>query len=155
MLKLLFIKQTRLIIVSAMAMLTVVFSVTAEPFNAYPGKYKSKLLNVEAANVVYLSVDVWPGYPRNFRISLPNIAVPVNHPEAPACQIELVQKALDFTNEFMTEATYIEVRNIKMENTGEEDAVSNIYTNQGSLAAKLTKEGLARPASVDVFKPWC
>jgi len=155
MLKTIFNKQSRLIVVSAITMLGVVFSVTAEPFNAYPGKYKSKLVSVETANIVYLSVDVWPGYPRNFRISLPNVAVPVNHPEAPACQIELVQKALDFTNEFMTNAKTIEVRDIKMESTGEEDGVTNIYTNKGSLASKLLKEGLARPVSVDVTKPWC
>lgn len=155
MLKTIFNKQSRLILVSAITMLGVVFSVTAEPYNAYPGKYKSTLISVEAANIVYLSVDVWAGYPRNFRITLPNIAVPVNHPKAPVCQIELIQKALDFTNEFMANAQSIEVKDLKMENTGEEDAVTNVYTDQGSLASELTKEGLARPASVDVTKPWC
>jgi len=155
MLKLIVNKQTQLALVSAITLLCVAFSVTAEPFNAYPGKYKSKLISVEAANVVRLSVDVWPGYPKSLRITLPDIAIPVNYPEAPACQIELVKKALDFTNEFMAQANGIEVRDIKMENTGEEDAVTNIYTNQGSLASKLTEKGLARPASVEVSKPWC
>lgn len=155
MLKLLLNKPTRLMLASAIASFALVFSVTAEPFNAYPGKYKSHLINVEAANIVYLSVDVWAGYPRNMRITLPNIAVPVNHPKAPACQIELVQKALDFTNKFMVDAKHIELRDIRMESTDQEDAVSNIYTDKGSLASKLTEKGLARPASVKVTKPWC
>lgn len=155
MLKLMFNKKNQLVLVSAIAMLGVVSSVAAELFNAYPGKFKSTLISVEAANIVNLSVDVWPGYPRNLRITLPNIAVPVNHSEAPDCQIALVQQALDFTNEFMTEAKDIEVRNIKMENTGQEEAVTNIYTNQGSLASKLTEKGLARPASAEITKPWC
>jgi hypothetical protein len=155
MLKLIFNKKIRMSLISAITMFGVVFSVTAEPFNAYPGKYKATLVSVEAANIVYLSVDVWAGYPRNLRITLPNIAVPVDHPDAPACQAELVQKAVDFTNEFMTKAQFIEVKDLRMESTDQEDAITNIYTDQGSLASKLKEKGLARPASVEVTKPWC
>jgi len=154
MLKLIFNKQAQLGLISAITLLGMV-SATAEPFNAYPGKYKSTLISVEAANIMQLSVDVWPGYPKSLRITLPGIAVPVNQSKAPACQIKLVQEALDFTNKFMSEAKTIEVRDIKMENTGEVDAVANVYTNRGSLASELTKKGLARPASVDVSEPWC
>ena len=155
MFKLLFNKQAWLSTCATVVMLSVALSVAAKPFNAFPGKMKSKLVSVEAANVINVSVAVWPGYPRNFRITLPNLAIPENHPKAPACQIELIQKGLDFTNEFLKDAKNIEVRDIMMENTASPDALSNIYTDKGSLAAKLIAKGLARPASVKPTKPWC
>lgn len=148
-------KKTKLSMVSAVVILGSAFSVSAELFNAYPGKYKSTLTNVEAANVVQLYIDVWAGYPRSLRVTLPGIAVPTDHPDAPACQQVLVQKALDFTKEFMADAKSIETRDLHMESSGDVDAQSHIYTDKGSLASKLTAEGLARPSSVDVLKPWC
>ena len=155
MFKLLWNKNVQLSLFSAISMLSVTFIVSAAPFNAFPGNLKAKLVNVEAANVVTVSVDVWPGYPRNFRVTLPNLMLPENDPQAPACQIELIQKGLDFTNEFLTKAKNLKVKDIMMENTAETNALSNVYTNNGSLGAKLIAEGLARPASVKSTKPWC
>jgi len=155
MLKFKFNKQARLSLWSIIILIAIAFSATAQVYNAFPGKYNATLVNVESANVVILSADVYPGYPRNIRVTLPEIAVPVVHSKAPACQIELVQKALDFTVKFMSEAKKIEVRDIKMQSTDQEDAVTHIYTEQGSLARKLKSEGLARPSSVKTDEPWC
>ncbi len=149
------IKKSQSVFFFGVVVLVSAFSVMAESSNAFPGKYKAKLIDVEAANVVNLYVDVWSGYPRSFRISLPGIAIPVATPKAPACQIEMVQKAEDLTRDFMSEAEFIEVRNIKMENTGGQDATSDVYTDKGSLISKLKSEGLARPASTKPTKPWC
>ena len=46
------------------------------------------------------------------------------------------------------------LNNIRMENTAGQDATSEIYTNKGSLSAKLKAEGVARPVSIEPTKPW-
>ena len=129
--------------------------VQAVPHVAFPGKYKATLMGIEAANIVTVYADVASGYPRSFRVTIPGIAIPLNFPKAPACHTELVQRALSFTNEFLAKAQYLEVRDIKMENTGKEDAITNIYTNKGTLGSALKSEGLARPSSTKLDKPWC
>lgn len=140
---------------TAFIVLGISFSVNAVPSKAYPGKFKSKVTNVEAANIVSLLANVWTGYPRVFRITLPGISVPVSSPNAPACQNDMAQKALEITNNFLKDAEYIEVRDIYMENTGVQDGLSNIFTNKGNLVDKLKAEGLARPESVKATTPWC
>ena len=77
---------------SGITILAATFSVMAASSNAFPGKYKATLIDIEAANVINLYIDVWAGYPRSFRISLPGIAIPVVTPKAPSCQLEMVQK---------------------------------------------------------------
>ncbi|VAW57656.1 hypothetical protein MNBD_GAMMA07-799, partial [hydrothermal vent metagenome] len=146
MLKTIFNKKSQMTL-SAIILFGMAFSAMAAVQVAYSGKYRAYILNVESANVINISVDVWAGFPRSFRVTLPNIAIPINHPEAPACQQELVQKALDFTSKFLKDAKKIEVRDITLENTGESDTKINIYTNKGSLADKLKAAGLARPIS--------
>lgn len=143
----------------SLVLVTIIFGLTfvasGKPFNAYPGSYKVKLIKVEAANIVHIIADVWAGFPRAFRVTLPDIEVPVDYPKAPACHTELVQKALQFTKDFMTNAKYIKVDGIYMENTGQQDAQTKIYTDKGSLGDALSKEGLARPDTTDAKKPWC
>lgn len=148
-------KKTQLSYFSGVVMLASAFSATGEASNTFPGKYKAKLINVEAANIINLHVDVWSGYPRSFRISLPGISIPVAVLKAPACQLVMVKKAESITNKFITEAMFIEVKNIMMENTGGLDAISDVYTDKGSLSTKLKSEGLARPSSTKSSKPWC
>jgi len=140
---------------AVMFLLSSMFPAVAGSYLAYEGKFNAYVLSVEAANVINVSVDVWAGFPRTFRVTLPNTAVPINHPKAPACQLELVQKALDFTNDFLKNAKKVEVRNIKLKKSSDTDIELNIYTEKGSLAQKLKAAGLARPVSVDKLKPWC
>ena len=153
MFKLIWNKKHQISLVFVVAILSA--NVTAISFNAYPGQFKAKLINVEAANIINVSVDVWSGYPRNFRVTLPNIVLPENNNKAPACQIALIQKGIDFANNFLTDATDLKVKNLMMENTAEMDALSNIYTDKENLSDELVAEGLARPASVESTKPWC
>jgi len=143
-------------VVTAILLTIMVTSVAhAKPHVAFPGKYKATLTGVEAANIVSVYAEVASGYPRSFRVTIPGIVVPVDYPKAPICHTELIQKALDFTNEFLANSKYIEIRDIKMENTGKEDAITNIYTNEGTLGSALKSEGLARPANTKSDEPWC
>jgi hypothetical protein len=139
------------------AILTLLVSISANAklFNAYPGKYDATLMQIEAANVIDLYVEVWSGYPRDLRITLPGIEVPKDEPKAPECQSKLVQQAMDFTREFISNAKHIKVIDIRMENTADQDAVSEIGTEKGSLGAALLRKGLARPISSKNNKPWC
>lgn len=120
-----------------------------------PGKFKTMLVSVEAANIINLYLDITPGFPEVYRVTLPGIAVPTNQPDVPACQLDLAQKALDFTNDFLKSGKYIEIRKIKLNNIHDSNAKINIYTDKGSLGSKLKNKGLARPDTVDEEKPWC
>lgn len=153
MLNIIFNKKTQLKLFAIIFSMASFTSMAA--YNAFPGKYKATLSNIESANIVTLNVDVWAGFPRPIRVTLPGVAVPIAHPKAPACQLKLVQKALNQTREFFKDAKYIEVRDINMKSTNDMDAVNDIYTNKGSLLSKLKSKGLTRPASVDELKPWC
>ncbi len=141
-----------LLILISMSLSQNVFS---DSFNAYPGKYKATLSEVEAANIIHLSVEVWTGYPKQFRITLADIAVPVASSETPLCQNVLVQTGFELTRDFMDSAKQIEVNDIHMENTGKVDAISGIKTEKGQLANALLKRGLARSIKVNAEVPWC
>ena len=154
MLKILLNKKNQ-VKIATMLFFSSVIPAIAGGYLAYEGKFNAYVLNVEAANVINISVDVWSGFPRTFRVTLPNTAVPINHPKAPACQAELVQKAVDFTTDFLKESKKIEVRDIKLSGSSDTDVELNIYTEKGNLAQKLKAAGLARPASIDKLKPWC
>ena len=148
-------KKAGLSLVSGAIMFLAAFSVDAGSAVAFPGKYKAKLVSIDAANVISLYVDVWAGYPRSFKVSLPGVAIPVVTLKTPVCQVALLKKAEALTNEFINDAEFIEVKDIRMENTAGQDATSEIYTNKGSLSAKLKAEGVARPVSIEPTKPWC
>ncbi len=135
--------------------LSVAMTANAIPTKSYPGKFKSTVANIEAANIIHVNSAVWPGYPRLFRITLPSIKVPQSFATAPACQNELAEKALNFTKEFLSNAKSIEVRDIYMESTGKIDGLSDIYTNNGTLVKSLKQEGLARSADIEESTPWC
>lgn len=136
-------------------LVSVSFSANANLFTAYPGKYGATLIGVDAANTVKLNIDVWAGYPRNLRITLPDIVVPEHFAKEPACHSKLVEEAINYTQDFMANAKKIEVRDIQMYSTDEQDAVTEIYTEKGSLGAALSRKGLARPATTKAEKPWC
>ncbi len=124
-------------------------------FNAYPGTYKATFVKVEAANIIHISAKVWTGFPKQLRITLPDIAVPEDHPTAPACQAKMAQDALDLATKFMTDAKKVQVKDIYMENTASMDASTNIVTDAGKLSDALFAKGLARSSSINKKQPWC
>ena len=134
---------------------SLIFAASSSPFNAYPGEYSAKLIRVETTNIIHITADVWSGYPKSVRITLPGIVVPQADPKAKACHALLMQKGLEFTQKYMTDAKEIKVKDIYMENTGEIDGIANIYTDSGSLVTALLNKGFARASSIDNNKPWC
>ena len=121
----------------------------------YPGKRQVRLVAVNAPETVVVNFETWPGFQRNFRVTVPGLDVPEDTPNAPDCQRELAARALAFTRHFLSNAKKIFIQDISMENSASEDATSPILTEKGSLAEALIKEGLARPDSVDPREPWC
>lgn len=141
-----------------MGLLVLVLSspVLAATFVPYPAKREASLVRVEAPDVIVVTFDTdMVGFTRALAIHLPGIVIARDTPQADACEREAAAKALGFTQDFLANANKIYVKDVRMENSADEDAVSPILTDKGSLSAALIKEGLARPDSVDPDTPWC
>ena len=121
----------------------------------FPGKLKVRLVNIEAANVVNVNFETWPGFGRTLRVTLPDVVLPGSSEKPAACELELANKALDLTTKYLKSANEISIIDVKMETSADTDVVTAVYTEKGSLAQALQKKGLARPSSVDSKTPWC
>lgn len=127
----------------------------AEPFVAYPGVYPSFVSAVQNAKKFRVRSAVWPGFQREFVITLPGIDIPSDSIKAPACEQKLAAEAKAFTEAFFKNADNTELHNIEMETTKGEDAVAHAFTEEGSLVDALIAKGYARPTGTDTDKPWC
>jgi endonuclease YncB( thermonuclease family) len=128
----------------------------ANAFVPYPGKREATLARVQAPNLVFLTFDTdATGFMRTLGIRMPGIVVAQDTPRADACEREAAARALGFVNEFLAGVKKIYVQDVTMENSADEEAVSPIITDKGSLSAAMIKEGVARPDSVDPTTPWC
>lgn len=121
----------------------------------YPGKLQANAVNVESARTVTVNLETWPGFARNFRVTIPGIDIPSDSASVPDCERELAARALAFSRERVLGAKALFVQDMRMESSAAEDALSPILTEQGSLAAQLIDAGLARLDSVDPKEPWC
>ena len=148
------IKKLNLACLSGFFLLSI-SSLSMADYSPYPGKRSVKLISVEAANVVVVSFEAWPGYGRTLRIKLPNLDVPGNSIKPKQCELDLAQKAIEFTREFVADLSTVDVQDMQMEDSAADQAVSSIMTNKGSLGAALKKEGLARSNAIDPETPWC
>lgn len=129
---------------------------SAVSFVPYPGKREVTLVRVEAPDLVFVTFNTDAiGFFRTLGIRLPGIAVAQDTPQADECERAAAKKALGFTREFLAGAKKIYVQDMRMENSADEEAVSPILTDKGSLSAALINEGLARPDSVDPSASWC
>lgn len=135
------------------ALLTWSISVKADvPF---PGKLPVTVTSIEAANIIHVSLETWPGFRRNVRIILPGLVLPGQGKNAKACELELAEKAYNFTVNFLSEAQKVSVKDMIMENSASPEAFSSIYTEHGTLDKALQRERLARPADPATNEPWC
>lgn len=141
------------ILISTLASMPVVNAET-KAYAPFPGKIKVRLLSVESIAVVHVSLETWPGFSRNVRISLPNIQTP-DIGSLKACEQEMAIQALALTEQFLSEAKSISVQNMLMESSASEDALSNIYTDQGGLIEALKSEGFVRSNTTPIKTPWC
>jgi endonuclease YncB( thermonuclease family) len=128
----------------------------AAPFVPYPGKREATLVRVEAPNLIFVTFNTdATGFFRTLGIRLPGIVVAQDTPQADECEREAAKKAMGFTQAFLADAKKIYVQDMLMENAADEEAISPILTDKGSLSAALIKEGIARPDTVDPDVSWC
>lgn len=142
-------------VVLAASFLLTSWSAAAEPFVAYPGVYPSFVSNVQNAKKFRVVSAVWPGFRREFVITLPGIDIPSDSIKAPACEQKLAAEAKAFTETFFKNADNTELHNIEMETTKSDDAVAHAFTEEGSLVDALIAKGYARPTGTDADKAWC
>ncbi len=145
--------------VSVLAGSLLVFSASlayAAEFVPYPGKREVTLVSVEAPDRARVTFNTdATGFFRTLSIQLPGIVVAADTPQADECERAAAQRALGFTEAFLGGAEKLYVEDMRMENSADEEAVSALLTDQGSLSSALIKEGLARPDTVDPDQSWC
>jgi hypothetical protein len=128
----------------------------AVEFVPYPGKREATLVNVEAPNLIVVTFDTdAAGFFRTLRVRLPGIVVAQDTPQADDCEREAAQRALAFTQKFLADAEKIYIQDMRMQNSADEEGISPVLTNKGSLSVVLQKEGIARSDSIDPDVPWC
>ncbi len=136
-------------------LVTILFSTVTIAATPFPGKLPANIVDIEAPNIIHVNIETWPGFRRDFRVTLPNLLLPGQDELIEECELELSQWAYDFTFNFLSEATTIHVKDMKMENSASKDAISTIYTNNGTLDNALRREKLAKPADLALGEPWC
>jgi hypothetical protein len=134
----------------ALALLTT----TAIAETPFPGKLPVTVTSIEAANIIHVNLETWPGFRRDIRIILPDLVLPGQGENVKECELALAKQAYDFTANFLSEAKDVSVKDMWMKNSASPDAISSIYTNNGTLDDALRKEGLAKPVSSH-NEPWC
>lgn len=122
---------------------------------AYPGVYPVYVMEVKDAKSFHLNAAVWPGFQREFDVTMPGIDIPSNSIKAPACEQALAAKAKAFTEAFFKKAERPELHNIAMADTTKDAAVSEAFSEEGSLIEALVTKGYARRSGTDTDKPWC
>lgn len=139
-------------IASLMLMLS---SVAFADYVPYPGKKQVKLVSIEAANILVINFETWPGYGKTLKIKLPDLVLPGSSAKPSLCELKLAKKALKFTKSYLKSLKKVTVEDMRMETSADNNAISPIYTSKGSLAQGLIKKGLARSSSTKSNKPWC
>ncbi len=128
---------------------------TADNYSPYPGVLVAKLVAIHSPSNIELSAQTWPGYRRNFSISLKAIETPEISPDVDICQRKLAEKTLAFIKDFLEKAKKIEIHDMTMKTSSDKNAKADIYSEQGSLSKALLNQGLARPIDTPPNKPWC
>lgn len=131
-------------------------AVLASTFVPYPGKREATLSRVAEPNLVFLTFDTdAAGFMRTLGIRMPGIVVARDTPQADPCEREAAGRAMAFVETFLAQAKKITIQDVRMDNAADEQAVSPIFTDKGSLSAAMIEEGVARPDSVDPKMSWC
>jgi endonuclease YncB( thermonuclease family) len=125
-------------------------------FVPYVGKREATLVRVDAPDRIVVTFDSdMVGFVRTLAIKVPGIVVAQDTPRADECERAAAKRAMSFTEKFLADAKKIYVQDVRMTNAADDDGVSPILTDKGSLSAALIKEGIARPDTVDPDTPWC
>lgn len=121
----------------------------------YPGKMEVKVRQVDAANRVRVQFETWPGFYRDFQVTLPGIVVPRDLPDVSGCERRLAQKAKAFSENFLSQARAVYVIDMVMQNSASNAGEARIITDRGDLVEALQMAGLAQPVATDASKAWC
>ena len=117
----------------SLALAVVIFSAISMAGTPFPGKIPATIVSIEAANIILVNIETWPGFRRDFRITLPNLALPGQGEDVKECELELAQRAHNFAINFLSDSTTVHVKDMQMVDSASLDAVSSIYTNKGTL----------------------
>ena len=142
-------------VISVIVSLTLSSAVNAEKYAAYPGKLSVKIVSIRSASTIDVSAETWPGFTRIFSVSLSDIEVPQNNPDVKLCQRELAEKALEFVKEYLSDATRIEINNMTMQTSADQNVEADLITEKGSLSKALKSRGYARSIDSEQDEPWC
>jgi len=129
--------------------------VIAENYAPYPAKLSAKLVSIRSASTIDVSAETWPGFSRTFSISLSGLEVPKNSDDVKLCQRELAEKALDFVKDYLVGAAKIEIHNMTMQTSSDQNVEADIHTEKGSLSNALKSRGFARSKDTENEEPWC
>ncbi len=138
-----------------MSLSMIVSSSVFADYVPYPGKKQVRLISIEAANIVVINFETWPGYGKTVKIKLPDLVLPASSAKPPLCEIKLAKKALKFTQAYLKSFKKVTVEDMRMKTSADNEAISSVYTTKGSLAQALIKKGLARSSAIKLNKPWC
>lgn len=130
-------------------------TLAAKAYTPFAASLPAKLLTVKSASVIQVEAETWPGFKRSFDISLADIQLPQNAPTASLCERKLADKALTFVRDFLSGADRIEIKDMTMENSAQQEAEADVVTDKGSLVQALLDNGLARSAEADPSSSWC
>ena len=146
---------TKACFVAITVSLTISSVVNAKPYAPYPGKLSAKLVSIRSASSIDVSAETWPGFSRTFSVSLSGIEAPKNSPDVKLCQRKLAEQALDFVKDYLTDAAKIEIHNMTMQTSADQNVQADIHTDQGSLSKALISRGFARSTDIEHEEPWC
>jgi hypothetical protein len=142
-------------VVSIALSFTVTSAVSEETYAPYPDKLSAKLVSVRSASSIDVSAETWPGFSRTFSVSLSGIEVPQNSSDVELCQQELAEQALNFVKDYLSNAEKVEIHNMMMKTSADQNVEADIYTEKGSLSKALKSRGFARSTDIEHEEPWC
>jgi len=120
----------------------------------YSGSMPLNVLQVETPTAVRVRFESYPGFNMVFRVNLPGVVAPSPASDS-GCERQMAADALAATEDFLGDAREIDMRDMRVITSTDEDGYADIHTNQGSLRTHLRSTGLVRPADTDPAKPWC
>lgn len=130
-------------------------AIDAKPYSPFAAKMPAKLVSVKSASTITVEAETWPGFTRAFTITLTGIQIPRNNSAASLCERDLAKEARAFVENFLADTQDIEIRDMKMEHSAQQEAEADIVTSKGSLVQALLSKGLARSNDIEPSKSWC
>ena len=127
----------------------------AAEFVPYPGKREARLVDVTAPDRVVLLFNTdSTGFTRTLEIQVPGITLAQDTPRASDCERAAAARAMGVTRDFLSNASRLYVKDVRMQNSADDYATSEVLSDQGSLAQALVDAGVAVRGSADGVD-WC